>query len=101
MSTSPAKLKYSFGGLNNRFAKTRKPTTQLVGYDLPTTKTTKTCGFGVGDRFTSTSPGGKRNSVDAFYEVPSVFKVDNTTSTFANHMRGNTYCFGTGRDELK
>ena len=33
------------------------------------------------------------------YNVPTVFKPDNTTSTFANHMKGDlTYSFGTGRD---
>ena len=101
VSTSPAKLKYSFGGLNNRFAKIKKPITQVVGYDLPTTKTKKTCSFGIGERFASTSPGRKRTSVDTFYEVPSVFNVDNTTSTFANHMNGTTFCFGAGRDDLK
>lgn len=57
VSSSPAKLKYSFGGLNNRFMKSRKPITQIIGYDLPTTKTKKTCGFGIGERFASTSPG--------------------------------------------
>jgi len=72
-----------------------------VGYDLPSTITKKACGFGIGERFASTSPGQKRHSVDKYYHVPSVFKPDSTTSTFANHMTGNTYCFGTGREEMK
>ena len=33
------------------------------------------------------------------YNIPTVFKPNNTTSTFANHMKGDlTYSFGTGRD---
>jgi hypothetical protein len=33
------------------------------------------------------------------YDIPSLFKPNNTTSTFAVHCKGkHTYCFGTGRE---
>ena len=35
------------------------------------------------------------------YNIPSSFELNNTTSSFSNHMKGDvTYCFGAGRDEL-
>lgn len=35
------------------------------------------------------------------YDIPTVFRPDNTTSTFANHMKGDmTYSFGTGRERF-
>lgn len=35
------------------------------------------------------------------YHLPSTFNPDNTTSTFAVHVKGDTtYCFGTGRDSF-
>lgn len=33
------------------------------------------------------------------YNIPTVFKPNNTTTTFSVHCKGeNTYCFGTGRE---
>ena len=33
------------------------------------------------------------------YHIPSLFSPNNTTSTFANFMKGDkTYSFGTGRE---
>jgi hypothetical protein len=33
------------------------------------------------------------------YNIPTLFKPNSTTSTFANHMKGElTYSFGTGRE---
>jgi len=72
-----------------------------VGYDLPSTKSPRACSFGVGERFTNTSPGCKRHSTDKYYDMPSVFIPDHTTSTFTNHMIGKTYCFGNGREVFK
>jgi hypothetical protein len=35
------------------------------------------------------------------YNIPTVFKPDNTTSTFAVHVKGDvTFCFGASRDDL-
>ena len=51
VSTSPAKQKFSFGGLNNRFARGTKIISHQVGYTLPTTRSPKSCTFGFGDRF--------------------------------------------------
>lgn len=99
MSSSPSKLKYSFGGLNNRFQKTRKPCTQAIGYDLPSTKSPRKCSFGVGERFKSLTAIKGRN--DQIYNLPTTFKPDNTTSTFCNFMVGKTFSFGAGRSDLK
>jgi len=101
MSTSPSKYKYSFGGLNNRFRKDRKPIIDKVGYDLPSTRNTKTCTFGVGERFANTARAERRASIDQFYDIPSVFNPDKTTTTFTNHMTLHTYAFGAGRDAFK
>ena len=49
MSTSPSKLKWSFG-TDNRFGRVRK-TIDKVSYDLPSTKNKRSAGFGIGDRF--------------------------------------------------
>jgi hypothetical protein len=52
VSTSPSKLKYTFGvSKNPRFSKSRKGETDQIGYDLPTTKGTRAAGFGIGERF--------------------------------------------------
>lgn len=64
VSTSPSKLKYSFGGLNNRFAKPLKPVSQVVGYTLPSTRSPKSCTFGIGERFNYSANSPRRTSVD-------------------------------------
>jgi len=35
------------------------------------------------------------------YNLPTAFKPDNTTSTFSNFMVGKTFCFGSGRGDMK
>lgn len=36
------------------------------------------------------------------YDIPTVFKPNNTTTTFAVHCKGdNTYCFGAGREAFE
>ena len=35
------------------------------------------------------------------YNIPSLFKPDSSTSTFANHSKGSSFCFGTGREDFK
>jgi hypothetical protein len=36
------------------------------------------------------------------YNIPTMFKPDNTTSTFSVHVKGDvTYCFGASRDDLQ
>lgn len=37
----------------------------------------------------------------ASYNIPSLFKPDSSTSTFANHSKGSSFCFGTGREDFK
>ena len=49
MSTSPSKLKWSFGK-DNRFPKVKK-LSDKISYDLQTTKNKRSAGFGIGDRF--------------------------------------------------
>jgi len=49
MNSSPANYKWSFGH-DNRFPKVKK-TIDKISYDLPTTKTKRSAGFGIGDRF--------------------------------------------------
>ena len=52
VSTSPAKLKYSFGiSKTVRFPTVKLRNHEQVGYDLPTTKKTRAAGFGIGARF--------------------------------------------------
>ena len=75
MSSYPAKVKYSFGGLNNRFMKQKKPNTEAIGYDLPTTVSPRKASFGIGERFKSTI-GIKGRNTDQIYNIPSVFKPD-------------------------
>ena len=74
---------------------------------------TRGAGFGIGDRFKETARSkyksylfqislyifgiDKSPSPDS-YKANSLFCPNLTTSTFSNHMKKNTYCFGTGRD---
>lgn len=55
VSTSPTKLKYSFGdSKTNRFPTVnpiRMKGHDRVGYDLPSTKSKRGAGFGIGERF--------------------------------------------------
>ena len=55
VSSSPAKLKYTFGnGKGKRFPTInpiREKGHDLVGYSLPSTRGTKACSFGIGERF--------------------------------------------------
>lgn len=51
LNTSPANSKWSFGH-DNRFPKVKK-TIDKISYDIPTTKTKRSAGFGIGDRFKS------------------------------------------------
>jgi len=100
MNSSPANSKFSFGH-DNRFPKVKK-TIDKISYDIPTTKTKRSAGFGIGDRFKSIKNDAINNrqkspSPDS-YLIPTLFNADNTTSTFSNHMRQKTYCFGTGRE---
>ena len=44
---STAKQKFSFGK-GNRFPSVCKVTNQSIGYDLPSTRTSRTTGFGIG-----------------------------------------------------
>lgn len=76
MSTSPAKVKYSFGGLNNRFMKLRKPNTEAIGYTLPPTTSPRKCSFGIGERFKNSSQGSCGRNTDQMYNLPSAFKPD-------------------------
>ena len=51
VSTSPTKLKYSFGNSKSeRFPKVIKKH-ELTGYTLPSTKGSRAAGFGIGERF--------------------------------------------------
>ena len=47
---STAKQKYSFGK-STRFPSVMQPKNHNIGYDLPSTKTKRAAGFGVGQRF--------------------------------------------------
>ena len=49
MNSAPSNYKWSFGQ-DNRFPKVKK-TIDKISYDLPTTKTKRSAGFGIGDRF--------------------------------------------------
>lgn len=68
---------------------------------MPSTRNKKACSFGIGERFADQTLKLRKNnnpSPDA-YNVPTVFKPDNTTSTFAIHCKGDkTFCFGSGRE---
>jgi hypothetical protein len=73
----------------------------MVGYTLPSTKGARAAGFGIGERFSDQKIALKKNinpSPDK-YNIPTLFKPNNTTSTFAVHVKGDTtFCFGTGRE---
>ena len=90
---------YSFGTSNEkRLPKVRLPSCPRVAYELPSTKSTRGAGFGIGDRFSKTSMR-ERSPPPNTYNIPTVFVPNKTTTTFANHMSGEkTYCFGTGRE---
>lgn len=54
ISTSPSKLKYSFGnGSGPRFPSVEKRMKchDQIGYNLPSTNKKKSCSFGIGERF--------------------------------------------------
>ena len=59
VSTSPSKLKYSFGDSKSirfpKFNSTKSKGHDQVGYTLPTTKSSRGAGFGIGDRFKDNS----------------------------------------------
>jgi hypothetical protein len=102
VSTSPSKLKYTFGNSkSDRFPKPTVKYNENIGYTLPSTKGSRAAGFGIGERFSDQKLKLKHNknpSPDK-YRIPTVFNPNNTTSTFAVHVKGDTtFCFGTGRD---
>ena len=97
----PMRVYFDNFDINAHSPQRKRAVSPPVGYLLPSTLSSKTCTFGIGDRFKerSTSPG---RFTDQMYDLPTVFKPDNTTSTFCNFMVGSrTFCFGTGRDEMK
>lgn len=49
-----------------------KPHTMRIGYDLPTTKAKRACGFGIGDRFNT--PMGER-SKRKYYTIHNKFSL--------------------------
>ena len=51
VSTSPSKLKYSFGGKNNRFRKLHPGYHDKISYNMPNTISKRAAGFGIGERF--------------------------------------------------
>jgi len=61
LNGSTAKSMYSFGR-GARFPSVKKPHTQLVGYDLPSTIKKRTCGFGIGNRFSTPAKEQKERS---------------------------------------
>lgn len=68
---------------------------------MPSTKSRRGAGFGIGERFAHTSMR-ERSPPPNTYNIPSVFIPDKTTTTFANHMvKDKSYCFGTGREGYK
>lgn len=100
MSSSPSKLHYSFGG-EKRLPKVRLPSCPRTGYELPSTKSKRGAGFGIGERFAHTSMR-ERSPPPNTYNIPSVFIPNQTTTTFVNHMvKDKSYCFGTGRESFK
>ena len=67
---------------------------------MPSTKSKRGAGFGIGERFAHTSMR-KRSPPPNNYNIPSVFIPDKTTTTFANHMvKDKSYCFGSSRDDV-
>jgi hypothetical protein len=73
----------------------------MIGYTLPSTKGSRAAGFGFGERFSQQKIALKKNNNPSpdKYNIPTLFNPNNTTSTFAVHVKGDTtYCFGTGRE---
>ena len=67
---------------------------------MPSTKSKRGAGFGIGERFAHTSMR-ERSPPPNSYNIPSLFTPDKTTSTFTNHMvKDKSYCFGTGRESF-
>lgn len=110
INTSTSKQKYSFGiSKGPRFPNIRPGVTDVVSYDLPTTKTKRTCSFGVGPRFST--PMNKRNSNRKFlnpatdklictdspppgsYNLVSDFDIGNPKKGFSI-TKGHLYSFG-------
>lgn len=73
--------------------------TEAIGYTLPSTKSTRAAGFGIGERFSKSHQKSRKSPSPDTYDIPTVFKPNNTTSTFAVHVKGDkTFCFGSGRE---
>ena len=52
INNSISKQKYSFGiSKMARFPKIKAGMTEVISYDLPSTRTKRTCSFGIGPRF--------------------------------------------------
>jgi hypothetical protein len=67
---------------------------------MPSTKSRRGAGFGIGERFAHTSMR-ERSPPPNTYNIPSVFIPNQTTTTFVNHMvKDRSYCFGTGRESF-
>jgi len=118
LSTSPTKLKYSFGlSKDKRFPSVKKTHHEQIGYDLPPTKGKRAAGFGIGKRFAEMdyklkkskclllanrlSPSEVSPSPDT-YEIPQGFKGNPGTLSYGqNGKPAITYCFGAGREAFE
>mmetsp|Transcript_2214 Transcript_2214/g.3328 ORF Transcript_2214/g.3328 Transcript_2214/m.3328 type:complete len:132 (-) Transcript_2214:1280-1675(-) len=105
LSTSPTKLKYSFGlSKDKRFPSVKKTHHEQIGYDLPPTKGKRAAGFGIGKRFAEMDYKLKKKvspSPDT-YEIPQGFKGNPGTLSYGqNGKPAITYCFGAGREAFE
>ena len=93
ISKSTALLKCTFGGFAQRipFGKVLNSPSTVVGYDLPSTRSSLAPSFGVGKRFAKPQK----------YEISPDPTAYNVPSQFKRHKRMRSYCFGSGRKTLQ
>lgn len=76
----------------------KKQPTNVVSYDLPSTKAKRSAGFGFGDRFkTPAKPGRDDSPPPNNYNLPSEFDIGKPGTAMLTRKR-NIYTFGASRD---
>ena len=92
INNSTSKQWFGFGK-EERFPKIKARTDCI--YNIPTTKMNRTAGFGYGTRSDFTKKPGRRGITAEFYKVLRDY------DDYPNHIRGLSFKFGPGRNEIK
>ena len=92
INNSTSKQWFGFGK-EERFPKIKARTDCI--YNIPSTKMNRTAGFGYGTRSDFTKKPGRRGITAEFYKVLRDY------DDYPNHIRGFSFKFGPGRNEIK